>query len=306
MNTIISSVIAIFFGLSVLAQAPVTLKLNLEKDKVYNIKSNSSQTVQQSVNGQQYTMEVTSNTSMNFKQIGKDNDVLLIEVKLDTIETIINSPMFKKETNSAKPAKSNEYFEKVMNRFSSFPLTAKISSSGKFMGFDNYKMFKAKVLEIMDSVPATQKDQVQKQADAFLRETTVQSMVEPFFSYLPEKTVKAGDQWESSYMQSSVQASMLFFNNFTLNSVENNTAKISGKSEIESVPSNEPVQADGKQMTTEAKGSSNSELTADLSTGLLSQGSITSHIEGTTTIKNEGNEMKVSFVVDSKMEITNK
>jgi len=303
MKTFISTSLAIFFGLSLMAQSSVNLKLNLEKGKVYKTKSCNHQTIQRGVNGQQMTMEVTSNSFMSFKQISKENDVMLIEIKFDTIENKINSPMFKKETNSAKPAKSNEYFERLMNRFSAFTLTAKISTSGKFIGFENYKIFKANVMEIMDSVPATQKDQVQKQAESFLKEPILQSMVEPLFSYLPEKTVNNGDKWESSYVQSSPQANMLMSNTFTLNSIENNKAKISGKSEIESMPSNEPAKEGDPQMSTEAKGASTSDLTVDLSTGLISKGSIKSHIDGTTTMKNQGNEMKMPFVIDLQSEI---
>jgi hypothetical protein len=305
MKTIISAVIAIFLGATMMAQAPVSLKLNLENSKVYKLKSTSKQTVQQSVSGQQVNMDVVSNVFISLKQIGKENDVLRLEFKFDTFATIINSMMYKQEINSAKPAKDNEYFEKIMNRFSKFPLIAKISSSGKFLGFENYKEFKANVLEGIDAVPATQKTQVQTQADAYLKESTLQSMIEPIFSYLPDKAIKAGDQWEGSYMQPSSQLNLMIFGTYTLNGVENNTAKISGKSQIESMPSNEPAQAGAPKMTTDAKGTSTSELSVDVSTGLLLQNTATSHIDGTVTVNNQGNEMKVTLVADGKSEIIN-
>jgi hypothetical protein len=280
--------------------AATPLKINLEQGQVNKIKSNNHQTIQRSANGQQMSIEVTTNIFMSFKQISKEKDVMLVELKFDTVEYKINSPMFKKETNSAKPAKNNEYLERLMNRFSTFTLNAKISTSGKFIGFENYKIFKAKVLDIMDSVPATQKDQVQKQSESFLKESILQSMVESFFSYLPEKEVNTGDKWETSYVQSSNQANMLMFNTFTLNNIENNLAKISGKTEIESVPSNEPQQPGAPQMTTEAKGTSTSDLAVDLATGLISIGSNKSHIEG--SVKNQSNEVKATFVIDSVSE----
>ena len=52
-----------------------------------------------------------------------------------------------------------------MNRVSTYKLIAKISTSGKFIVFVNYKNFKDSVLMVMDSVPDTKKEQVQKQAN---------------------------------------------------------------------------------------------------------------------------------------------
>jgi hypothetical protein len=300
MKTLVFTAIAIIFSFSLMAQTSANLKLNLEKGKVYKIKNTNQQTIQQTANGQQFTSEVYSGTFFSYKLLKQEKDIMFLEFKFDTIESKINSPMFKKETNSAKPAKSKEYLERIINRLSTFKLTAKISTAGKFIGFTNYQAFKDSVMMVMDSVPDTKKDQVQKQADAVLKEPVLQSMIEPFFAYLPDKAVNTGDKWETSLVQTSAMASILSFNSYTLNSLENNTAQISGSSEIESMPSNNPE----AQMTTEIKGKSTSNLTVDLVTGLLLKSSVKGHVEGTMTVKNQGNEMKMPMTVDSQSEIT--
>jgi len=297
MKNLFISVIALMFSFLVMAQ-PAKLALNLETGKMYKVKNSSQQTIQASVNGQQFTSEVYNNIFISFKVLSQAKDIMQIEFKFDTIENKVNSPMAKRETNSAKPAKSKEYLAKIMNRISTYKLIAKISTSGKFIGFVNYKNFKDSVLMEMDSVPDTKKDQIQKQADGVLGESTLQSMIEPNFVHLPEKTVNVGDKWDRSFSINSSVASMILFNSYTLNSIEGKSAKMSCSSQIESLPSNDAK----PQISMDVKGNSTSDLNVDLGTGLSIKNSTKSHVEGTMTVNNQGNEMKMPVVVDSHSE----
>jgi hypothetical protein len=293
MKTFVSSVFLTFFGLSLMAQAPVDLKFNLEKGKLYTIKSTSKQAMQQTVNGQSYTMDVYSNNVVSYKVLKQENDVMDIELKFDTIAAKISSPMFNKETNSAKPA-GNDPLEKIMNKMSTYKIIAKISTSGKFIDFVNFGKFKDSVMFVIDSIPDTKKDQARKQAEALLKESAVKSMVEPSFAYLPDKTVKVGDTWETSYFNVANNLPLVLLNSYTLKSVENNLATISGQSEMESIPSNDP----SAQMSQELKGTSTFDSKMDLTTGLTLKSTSKGHCDG--TIKSNG--MEVKLVIDSQSE----
>ena len=61
MKKLISSVFVAFLAISLMAQTPVTLKLNLEKGKVYKVKNTSKQVMQITAGGQQINMDITSN-----------------------------------------------------------------------------------------------------------------------------------------------------------------------------------------------------------------------------------------------------
>jgi hypothetical protein len=87
-------------------------------------------------------------------------------------------------------------------------------------------------------------------------------------------------------------------NSYNLKGVENKLATVSGKTQIESLPSNDP----NAQMTQELKGTMTSDGTIDLQTGLTLKNTSKGHIEGTATMKNNGNEMKIPVVVDSQSE----
>ena len=297
MKTFISTVFLSFLCVSLLAQTPVTFKLNFEKGKVYTVKSTSKQAIQQTANGQQFKMDVYSNSVISYKVLKQENDVMDIEFKFDTIATKISSVMFNKETNSAKPA-GNDPLEKIMNKMSTNKLIAKISTAGKFIDFVNYGKFKDNVMFVLDSIPATKRDQAKTQAEGLLKESAVKSMIEPLFAYLPEAPVKIGDSWETSYFRIASNVSLLAQNSFTLKGVDNNVATVTGKTEIESIPSTDPA----PQMSQELKGTMTFDSTMDTATGLTLKNTAKGHIEGTTTMKNNGNEMKMPLVVDSESE----
>jgi hypothetical protein len=297
MKAFISTVFLALLGMSIQAQTPVTLKLNLEKGKTYTIKSTSKQVIQQTANGQQFSMDVYSNMVTSYQVLKQENDVMDIEFKFDTVATKISSPMFNKETNSAK-AGGTEPIEKIMHKMSTNKIIAKISTAGKFIEFVNYGKFKDNVLFVLDSIPAGQRDQAKTQADGVLKESAIKSMVEPLFAYLPETSVKIGDNWETSFFMVTSNVSLMAQNSYNLKNVENNLAKVTGKTEIESLPSNDP----NAQMTQDLKGTMNSDGTIDMSTGLTLKNTSKGHIEGITTMKNNGNEMKIPVVVDSQSE----
>ena len=89
MKTFIASLVFALLSISLMAQSPVNLKLNLEKGRVYKVKSTSKQAIQQTANGQQYAIDVLSNTVFSFRVLKQENDVMDISFKLDTIASKI-------------------------------------------------------------------------------------------------------------------------------------------------------------------------------------------------------------------------
>ena len=163
MKTLVAALSFLMMGIVSFAQSPVNFKLNLQKGKTYAVNTLSNQTMQQSAQGQQVTIDIKSQRFSSFKVLNQEKDVMDIEITFDTIASKISNPMFARETNSAKPGK--EPLEKILNKLSIAKLVFKLSTSGKFMGFVNYPKFKDEVLIMLDSVPASSRDDVKKQAE---------------------------------------------------------------------------------------------------------------------------------------------
>lgn len=294
MKTIVASLFFIILSLSIMSQTPVTLRLNLEKGKVYTIKTTSQQKIQQTANGQQISVDVVSNRVVTYKVLDQKDDIMEVEFSFDTIASKINSPMYSRETNSAKPG--TEPLEKILNKLSSTRLIASISTAGKFVGFINYSKFRESVLMVLDSVPVSKKEVAMKQAETLLKETALKSMIEPFFAYLPDIAINIGDKWETSYMNSSNDIASVVLNSFTLNGLENNSASFTGASEMESLPSNNP----NAQMTQELKGTSTFEGSLDITTGLCLKRTENGLFDGKTTVKNNTEDMIIPMQINVK------
>jgi len=296
MKTFVSSLLLCFVSISLMAQSPVNIKLNLEKNKEYKIRSTTKQAIQQTAGGQQIAIDVVSSNVFSFKVLNQTNDQMDIAFKFDTLASKISSAMFKRETNSAKPG--NEPLEKIMNKMSSYKIVARISTAGKFIQFVNLNKYTDSVLFVLDSIPASKRDDARKQTDALLKESILRSMIEPFFAYLPEKAVNVGESWENSYLNASANMSILTLNTYKLEGVENNLAKLSGITEAESMPSTDPA----AKVTQELKGNLTLQSTIDLTTGLALKNNSKSHFEGVTKMMNGGTPTEIPMKIDGETE----
>jgi len=279
-----------------MAQTPVSLKLNLEKGKTYAIKNTTKQVVQQGVAGQSMVVNLVANHVISFKLLGQENDVLELEMRLDTIATKINASMYSKESNSTQPGK--DPIERLQYQMGRFPLKAKFSTSGKFIGFSNLNEYKGKVMLVIDSLPDSKKDDAKKQADMLLKESALRSFFEPLFAHLSEKPVNVNDSWESTYMTTSNDMTFLVFNTYTLKAVENGQAVVSGTSEMESMPSTNPT----VKMDQPIKGNTTFEGRVDLATGLFSTLTDKSTLAGAMTVTSNGTEYKVDLKIEGQSE----
>jgi hypothetical protein len=260
------------------------------------IKCSAKQATQQSVAGQSMVANVLENRVTTFKLIGQENDVLELEMRFDTLATKISAAMYSKETSSAQPGK--DPLERLQYKMSLYPLKAKISTAGKFIGFSNLGEFKGKVMLLIDSLPDSKKDDAKKQADVLLKESALRSLVEPLFAHLSEKPVNNNDNWESSYIINRNDMSFLVFNSYTLKAIENGQALLTGTSEMESMPSsNASVKIDQP-----IKGSSSFEGRVDLATGLFTILKDTNTMQGTVTVTSNGTEYKVDLKIDGQSE----
>ncbi len=299
MKKLLLTAFTLILCVTVFSQSAVMLKFNLEKNRVYKLKETSNQNVVSTYNGNSFTSTIKSSNSISYKLISKENDMMNIEFRFDTIQSKSTSPMGNKETNSATLAKKTEYMEQLMNRFSSNSINAKISTSGKFAGFVNYKTFRNNILLALDSVPTNKKDQLTKQIEMVVKESALQSMIEPLFAYMPDKEVKIGDKWETSYSVAGGGLSGMIFNTITLKNFDKNSAQLEMASELESIPNTD----ENASMSFDIKGNSSGSLSLDIKTGLIISSTDKKNYSGSMTVKNQGKSMNIPMVIDAQTEI---
>lgn len=296
MKTFLSLLLFTLLSVSLMAQTPVALKLNLEKGKTYTIKSVTKQTMQQGVAGQSMVVNVLANHVTSFKLLSQESDFMELEVRFDTVANKISSAMYKKETSSAQPGTNPQ--ERLQNKMSLFPLKAKFSTAGKFLAFTNLNEYKTNVMLFIDSLADSKKDEAKTQATMMLKESALKSSIEPIFAHLTDKPVKVNDSWESSYIMTVSDIAFLVYNTYTLKAVENGQATLSATSEIESMPSsNASIKIDQP-----IKGSATYDIRVELANGMISTQTEKNKMEGTITAVSGGAEYKVDLKIEAQAE----
>jgi proteasome assembly chaperone (PAC2) family protein len=123
MKKILLTCVAVLFCISVIAQNSINLKMNLEKNKVYRFSSSSEQTIIQTVNGNQQTVESKTNNTISIKMIDLTTDFMITEVRFDTLITNTNSmgktvSMSSVSEGNIKSTEMADVISCIMNRLS--------------------------------------------------------------------------------------------------------------------------------------------------------------------------------------------
>src|SRR5665647_1894324 len=123
MKKIFSSCFVLLFCISMMAQNSVSLKMNLEKNKVYRLNAISEQTIIQTVNGNQQTVESKTNYTASIKMIDVAADFMITEVHFDSLITNTNTMGKTMNISSVsggdiKSAETVEIMSYIMNRLS--------------------------------------------------------------------------------------------------------------------------------------------------------------------------------------------
>jgi hypothetical protein len=298
MKTLLTSLFILMLSATIVAQAPVKLQLNLEKGKIYSIKNSTKQTMQQSVSGQSFNMNILANRVVSIRLLNQEKEAVELEIRLDSTITIVKSAVFNKESNSAKSGK--DAVDRLMNKMSLYPLRVRFSNSGSYLSISNLDEYKSNVMQVIDSLPASKQDEGRKLAETLLKESALRSQVEPFFAHLTGKALAVGDRWESNYITNSNDMSILFFNTYTLKGVEADNALVSGSTEMESMASTNPA----VRFDQPIKGTATFEGKVDLKSGLMRTVSEKSTMQGVLVANNGGADMKVELKVDAQTELS--
>lgn len=303
---------ALLFSISVLAQNAVNLKMNLEKNKIYRLSSASEQTIIQTVNGNQQTIESKSNTTVSIKMIDATADFMITEVRIDSLITNTNamgkttsmSSVGERDIKSTEMADIVSYF---MNRLTKNALYVKMDFRGKVLEIVNSKMLSDVIMKDTSSITLTgpKASAVKTQIGSLISENTLKTMVETFTYYLPGKQVSKGDDWNVTTTTNSGGMTLDIITNFHLDGVNGNDANLTAESEIKTALGAGPMVANGATITyDDIKGLSKSNIVIDVLTGLIVEEKAKTHIAGNLGVSGPGFSMQIPMDINSETKVT--
>jgi hypothetical protein len=311
MKKILFSCVALLFSVSMMAQNSVSLKMNLEKNKVYRFSSSSEQTIIQTVNGNQQTIESKTVNSASIKMIDATADFMISEVHLDTL--ISNTNTMGKTVNMSstvegdiKSAETTAVMSAIMNRLSKSAVYVKMDFTGKVLEVVNQKMLSDMILKDTSSLTLTGlvRSAVKTQIQSLVSDNTLKTQVEMFTHYLPGKQQSAGDKWDVTETINSGGMALDITTNYHLDGVNGNAANITAESDIRATANAAPMMSGGAKITyDDIKGLSKSNMSIDIRTGLLMEVKGKTHIAGNLGVSGPGFSMQIPMDINGTSKV---
>jgi hypothetical protein len=311
MKKLLISGIAILFGFSVFAQTAL-LKLNLEKDKVYRLRSVTEQTVSQTMNGNQQNTESNVTHTFTMKMMDVTPEFVIVEIHFDTIVTVTNA-MGKNITISSllegnmKSSETSDVMSCIMNRLSKSAVYAKLDFSGKPLEIINEKMLSDMILKDTSSITLTGPvgKALKQQVASVVNSDALKSMISTFTWLLPATQVKAGETWTVTQQANSGGMLLDVITNYHLDAINGDNASVTAESSIKPSANAMPIQSGGATVTYDnLQGMSKSTVTINLHTGLTNQQTSKSHISGTLSISAPGFSMQMPMDINGNSKVT--
>ena len=311
MKKIVLSVTAVMFCAVIMAQIPVNLKMNLEKNKVYRLKSVSAQTITQTMNGVQQTTESTVNYTISLKMIDATADYIITEVRFDTLTTQTNTMGNTVNYSSVNEgditsAKTDEVLSCIMNRLSKNALYVKMDFAGKPIEIVNLKMLSDMVMKDTSSITLTgpTADAVKKQIVNSVSDSELKTIIEAFTWNLPGWEVSQGDSWNITQQISAGGLMLEIATTYKLDRIEGTRANITAESLIRTAANAVPIESGGATVTyDDIKGLTRSNLVIDLLTGLKIEDTGKTHMTGNLGISAPGFSMVMPMDVNGESKV---
>lgn len=308
MKKILLSCTAVLFCFSIVAQNTVNLKLNLEKNKVYRLKSVSEQVITQTINGIQQTTDSKVNYTLSLKMIDATADFIITEVHFDTL--ITNTNAMGKIINitsvgegDIKSAETGEVMSYIMNRLSKNALYVKMDFTGKPVEIVNSKMLSDLILKDTSSI--TLADQtgiaVKKEIINMISDNSLKTMIGMFTWCLPGKEVSTGDSWNVSQQMNSGGMMLTINTTYHLERLNGSNANITVESNIKAAENADPIESGGAKVTyNDLTGLSKSNMVVDIRTGLIVEDKAKTHIAGNLGISAPGFSMQMPMDINGE------
>jgi proteasome assembly chaperone (PAC2) family protein len=311
MKKILLSSVAVLFCISLIAQNSVNLKMNLEKNKVYRFSSVSEQTIIQTVNGNQQTIESKTNYAVSLKMVDATADFMITEVHFDTLITNTNSmgKMINISSVSEGDIKSTEtadVMSYIMNRMSKNALYIKMDFAGKVLEIVNSKMLSDVIMKDTSSITLTGPigSGIKSQIKNLISDNSLKTMVEMFTHYLPVKQVSKGDNWNVTVSTNSGGMILDIITDYHFDGLNGNAANITAESNIKAAENAAPMLSGGAKITyDDIKGLSKSSMIIDIRTGLIVEDRSKTHIAGNLGVSGPGYSMQIPMDIKGESKV---
>lgn len=296
----------------IMAQQSADLRLNLEKNKTYRLRSVSKQTVVQTVSGNQQTVESEVLYTISVKMIDATPEFLVTEIHFDTITTKTNT-MGKVESFSStvegdiKSSETSKIMSYIMNRLSKNALFVKLDYAGQPLEILNSKILSEMILKDTASITLTGPTgtALKTQIANTVGDNNLKTMIKSFTWNLPGNQVKTGDEWKLFDQANSGGMLLAITSRYRLEGIKGSSAVITAESDIRAPENAPPIKSGGATVTyNNLRGINKSTLMIDTGTGLVTENKSKTRISGSLGVSAPGFSMDIPMEINGETVIT--
>ncbi len=192
MKSLVSVFLLTALSISIHAQNKADLTYHLELNKVYRAKNTAIQNTNQTVMGNQQSIQTNNTMVISLKPLKQMDNEMIAEIKFDTIITIISQPQM--EINSSRPGDLNssdpsKIMEAILHRMSNSTFLARMTNTGRVVQFMNLEPVVSEIMQGTDTLKGQTASFILQRARTMMEEKSLRTMVEAFTAFLPGKEV---------------------------------------------------------------------------------------------------------------------
>ncbi len=306
MKKTILTALAVCLALSISAQNVANLKMNLEKNKVYTLKSFSDQQITQTMNGVQQTTHVLSTTVLSIKMVESTPDFFVAEIRFDTIASQTNAMgkvvnITSADEGDIKSTEASEVMACIYNRLSKNAIYVKMNFSGKVLDIINMSMLSGMILQDTALITGETAPVIKSQIKNAINDKALISLIDNFTYNLPGKEVKKGETWDQNTSINSGGMELGIATNYKIDAFDTDKASLTAESNIMAAPNAPPMKVSGATITyNDLKGLSKSSVMIDPATGLLLESNGKMHIAGNMNVSVQGMSLQLPLEINGE------
>jgi len=286
-------------------QDKATLRLNLEKNKIYRLCSTTEQTTSQTVQGMAQNVESKTRYVISLKMMDATPDFLVSEIRFDTVDirsnamgkTTLISSASEGDVTSQETSALLSYF---MHRLTQNPLFVKIDYAGHVIDIVNAQMLSNIILKDTASVTLTgiMGNALKKEIANMVSANSLKNMIETFTWNLPGGEVSKGDSWQIIQKMNTGGMALDIVTSSRLDNVKDHAASVTAQSEIKAAANAAPIQSGGATVSYDGlQGMSKTTLLIDTRTGLPLESSGKTSISGNLGVSAPGVSMQIPLTI---------
>ncbi|MEM6853292.1 MAG: DUF6263 family protein, partial [Planctomycetota bacterium] len=298
---LIVTLMALLVSPVAMAEDRIALTMNLQPGDSHTMVLDIDQTINQSLTGQQMTMDQLIGMTMTYTGLDRPSDHggVWIEVTYDRVRFKMGGPMpvdYDSEDGSANNNPMAEGFDALVGQ----KLRMEFLPNGDVPNIEGIGELQQKMIDGMNLPAGPQRAAAEEALKLQFNEDMIKQMVAAMGGMYPDQPVGLGDQWEDK-LEVGGMAPMSVTSTYTLTEFDDATATLAITGDIGPNPNAGPVMMSGMEMDAEFTGDQTGKVVMDRETGWVVSSEIEQNMSGGMTMNlPDGQSMELDMEIKGK------